>query len=806
MLDFFRRYQRYFFLVITFVVIISFSFFGTYSTLGSNTWHEQIAFKAVNGRDVMRSEVDEMALFLSTDGEDKIFYGGVWGANFLNDGVIRKDFLEDGLAQELALAYKDDLRDDINKRLIKEKKYKLYSHPQAPFLSVENVWSYFAPEMTSYFNSLQAAQDGLDAEAFNNRIKLYLAARKIPASTLQYVLRYQEKQYPWLNPDDRLNQADLSLFGYHTLEDWFGPHFIRLVSEFIINTAILAEKQGYEVSKAEVLADLIHHTQTSYQQNQNNPYLGVTSAEEYLNEQLRRLNLDHAGAIKIWRQVLLFRRYFQDIGSNALVDAFMSQKLHQFAYENVNVDLYRLPSSLRLANYDDLQKLEVYLYATTKQVKTDPLALPQQFLEVSEVIKKYPELVQKRYVLDVTQINQKTLQTRIGLRELWNWEVNDANWPMLTQQFPSLKINSGKTHEDRFEALDSLDPTARSIVDAFAKEAIVKAHPEWIHQALNNTKAEKMVVGLRIQGGKMPFSGLEEKETRRSFIRLLDEAPISENVESNSVLYDFSADQQVYYRIAVLDRAKSEEILTFAESRSDGTLDKLRDKLLEKYYINIRGKDSSFYKNENKEWKSFKEVKDAVADQYFGKVLKALDSINKNLKVGQEVELLSKDQVASLRFYSYLKKIKEELERNPSQANQWIKEQTEEQPISLVRPSILEDQWKIDKTTLTLNRQSSENVVNIKEALALTISSWSAIHTPITGDLTFYQVKDYQEASFQPTLIAEQVRQLQNLLGAEAQRHFIRQIIMELKNQNAISLAYLKIPTDEIPAQGSTSP
>lgn len=64
MLDFFRKYQRYFFLVITVVIIISFSFFGTYSTLGSNAWREQIAFKAVNGHEVTRADVDEMTDFL----------------------------------------------------------------------------------------------------------------------------------------------------------------------------------------------------------------------------------------------------------------------------------------------------------------------------------------------------------------------------------------------------------------------------------------------------------------------------------------------------------------------------------------------------------------------------------------------------------------------------------------------------------------------------------------------------------------------------------------------------------------------
>ena len=333
MLDFFRRYQRYFFLVITVVIIISFSFFGTYSTLGSNTWREQLAFKAVDGREVTRSDVDEMALFLATDNDDKQQYGGAWGPNFLNDGVIRKDFLETGLAQELVTAYRQEMQEDLQKRLQKEKKYSLYVHPQAPFLSTENVWNYFSPEMIVHFGSLRAAQEATDLEAINSRIALFLNQKKLSPSMIKQILRYQERQYTWLKPDPDLNQRDFSLFGYHNLEDWFGPHFTRLVSQFIINAAILAEGQGYQVSKAEAMADLIRNTQSSYQQNQNNPSLGVASPEEYFAEQLRLMNMDQTLAVKIWRQVLLFRRYFQDAGFSALVDTLTYQKFNQFAGE-----------------------------------------------------------------------------------------------------------------------------------------------------------------------------------------------------------------------------------------------------------------------------------------------------------------------------------------------------------------------------------------------------------------------------------------------------------------------------------------
>lgn len=804
MLDFFRRYQRYFFLVITVVIIISFSFFGTYSTLGSNTWREQIAFKAVNGREVTRSDVDEMALFLATDNEDKMLYGGMWGPNFLNDGVIRKDFLETDLGQELALAYHEDLQEEIDKRLAKEKKYTLYTHPQARFLSVENVWNYLAPQMNANFDALRAAQNGLDRDAFNSRVKLFLGEKQIPASTLRYVLRYQEKQYNWLKPDDKLNQIDLSLFGYHTAEDWFGPRFTRLISEFIINAAILAEAQGYEVSKAEVLADIVRNTQASYQQNLNNPNLGVTSPEEYLNEQLRRLNMDQARAIKIWRQVLLFRRYFHDAGANALVDAIASQQLHQFAHQNVTVDLYRLPSSLRLANYDDLQKFEVYLHAVAKQNKSDPLTLPQQFLTVAEVSKTYPELVQKRYELEVAQVSQKALQARIGLRELWNWEVEDQNWQLLAKQFPSLGVKTANTREERFEALDNLDPTTRSIVDIFAKKAIVKAHPEWIDRALTDAKPEKMVVGLRTKGGKMPFSGLEEKEKRQALITLLDQASLAVQPASDSPLYTFSADDQAFYRIGVLDRAADKEILSFADARADGTLDEIRDRVLEKYYVSIREKNPTLYQNDKKEWKSFKNVQDVVANQYLEKVLTALESVQKSLTPDQDQKSWSKDQLASLRFYNYLNKIKGEIEKDPTKGDQWIKTQIAEednQTASLARHPALADQWKIEKATVTSNRQNQEQAIDVAEALALSTDAWSSLNNSANGDLAFYQVKNQEMGALQPAAIAEQTREAQLLLGAEAQRQLMQHVLQELKSKNALSLAYLNTPSD-VPEEG----
>ena len=173
MLEFLRKYQRYFFAVITVVIIISFSFFGTYGTLEPDMSHQQTAFTTVDGSAVKRQELDELAAFIGTDMQDKLILGGMWGPNFLNDGVIRKDFFESGMGYILATNYSDELIKDLKSRTEKEKRFKLYSHPDGGFINVESAWQYFSPQMKQNYELLRFTQNPGDAEAIAARISLF---------------------------------------------------------------------------------------------------------------------------------------------------------------------------------------------------------------------------------------------------------------------------------------------------------------------------------------------------------------------------------------------------------------------------------------------------------------------------------------------------------------------------------------------------------------------------------------------------------------------------------------------------------
>ncbi len=796
MLHFFRKYQTYFFAVITVVIIISFSFFGTYNTLPANSIHEQIAFTAVDGTQVKRMDLDEVALFIGTDTEDKRLLGGIWGPNFLNDGVIRNDILSTGLAGILINAYPGLVEADLQGKLEKEKRFSLYKHPFAPFLTTESAWAYFAPNMKTHYDELRNADNAIDADAVNARIALFLEEKRFSAPLLRQVLRYQQKQYNWLTPDPNLERIDLSLFGYHTVDDWFGPRFLRLVSEFIINSSKIAEQKGYKVSKAEVLADLMKNSEISYKQNMQNPHLGVANSNEYFNEQLRRLGMDRTKAVNVWQQVMLFRRMFQDVGNSVFVDPIMSQNLFDYANETISGDLYKLPPDLRFADFRAMQKFEIYLDAVSKRSKEsdkDLLALPAKLSSVEKVKKKTPELVQKRYLLEVAQIQKPSLYARVGLKETWNWEVEDANWTSLKKEFPELGIKPANTREERLTALNALDDVTRSRVDQFARKAIVKAHPEWIKEALNNVEPTVVAVNIHSAGGKSLF-GLQNRD---ELMALLDKAPLpnekatDESTEAASKLENFTGDNETFYRIVVLKRAPGEEISTFAEANREGVLDSLLDHQLEVQYVKVRENYPEKFQREDKTWKNLADVKNAVAEIYFEKLLNAIREDYKNATDNKGQQPTTSDLAASARLYAYSRSVKEQLKKasDPASLTQEVQKSL---PLELAfeKHPAAADQWKFERIAYKTDRAKENGDVDLNELFKMPVDSWTEVHSPVNGDLYFIQLKDRSKASDMTTLYDQQ-HIASELIADDAQRVYMDDVLKIIKDKNAISLDYM---------------
>lgn len=745
MLEFFRKYQRYFFLIVTVVIIISFSFFGTYSTLGNSNYHEQVAFTAMDGTEVKRSELDQMTVFLGTDADDKILFGGHWGPNFLNDGVIVKDFVQTGLAAELVSQYATEIEPELQTRLEKEKRYKPYAHPQAQFLSVENTWNSFSPAIKEHLAVLRGASSSTSPEAVNARVQLYLAQKKLPAMAVRQFLLYQQNQIGWISPDPALAQTDFSMFGYHTLADWFGPRLMRLMSAFIINSAKVAEQKGYVVTKQEALADLKRNAEKSFAQNANNPNLGVANSTEYFNEQLSRMGLDPNKAAALWRQVLLFRRMFDDAGSSVFVDPATFQAINAFAKEKVEGDVYHLPEDFRFSDYNQMVQFETYLNSISLRPEGEKelLSLPAKFYATEEIAKNTPSLVQKRYLLEIAAVDKGVLQAKVSLKEMWNWEIE--NWDKLTKQFPELGTKEVKNREDKFKVLDELDEKTRAKLDAYARQEIVNQHPEWLDKALQEATPERITVGIPLKGGQTPFAHLIDRE---GLMKLLDKAKLN---EQDSSLAAFTADKQHYYRIVVLDRSPTLEVVTFAEAQDQDLL------------------------------------ADLPAVENSEKLLSAIKAdYAVSIAPQKAPETMIKEISASLRLNNYMRGVLAKLKKDPKLEAQVVQAPSEvPNPDKLTPRASLADQWKLKKTPFAVERGDEDRGLNLNEAFALSAGTWSAVHTPANGDLSFF-ILAKKGTDANPIALAQEVQTARILIGGAAERTLLKELFkapIALKDQ-----------------------
>src|SRR5205085_7791331 len=170
----------------------------------------------------------------------------------------------------------------------------------------------------------------------------------------------------------------------------------------------------------------------------------------------------------------------------------VDQAAYKDFYHNLNkfvdIDLYQLPEEFRFASMKDAQQFILYLKAVKtaqdQPLQSGDLTLPKRFASSKEVKKIYPELVERKFQIRFAGINKELLQTKIGVKNTWEWQIADTNWKTLQQKFPELSKGKSDTADERLQLLDKLHPLARTPIDSFSRMQIVDEHPEWIKEAL----------------------------------------------------------------------------------------------------------------------------------------------------------------------------------------------------------------------------------------------------------------------------------------------------------------------------------
>jgi hypothetical protein len=745
MLEFFRQYQKYFFIVIATVVISSFVFFGTSGALNSGPVRsDRVIGKGIDGSDLMLSEIASLSRFIAADQDDILSGSRNVPPNLLNDGVIRRDILGAGVAEVLVSGNYDALKSELEQRIQRVKTYRSYEHPETPFLSAKAVWQRFNPAINTTWSLLQSEQE-MTAASFAHLVSLYQLQSGLPAEWLRRILMMQEQQYNWLRPDPRLRQGDMALFGFHSLTDWFGKNFVDLTAEFIHNAALAAEEKGYKATLAEAKADL----QRNFSEAVKKLQAAKVPIELSYKDQLRILGMDETEAATVWRKILLFRRYFADLGNSVFLDRMAHSEFSSIAGETAVIDLYQWPSILTFKNAYNLYAFQTYLKSVAVPEKGDALALPKAFLSVQEIEKKAPELLTIPYKAKVFAVDKREIALRAPLKEVWAFETEDGSWGRLKAEFPDKLGAPTKNSEERFAILESLDPVTRAKIDAFARILLIDQHAEWVTQALDAAQGEEKQ--LSMCAGKIELPYVDDPARLGKIFAQIPESPEVALIELGQF-----ASKTAFFRFENIEKLSDARIKTFQEAMHDHSLPKLVDKELEAEFPKIR---SALPEDQSK--KEFAGLKEETAEALLGSLKKQL-----SVSLDQETSFIPR------RMGLIAARALQDLQKDANDP-QWICSEGEDPLFA---------QFKMQRTEKQISRTAKEDWMS-KESFILIPDQWSPIHVADDGDIMFMYLKTRQ-VNKEP--IMEQLFAGRQVLASDVQKVVAQKILTVMQNKQAV--------------------
>lgn len=737
MLGFFQKYQRFFFIFVTVIVVASFAFFGVSDTFsrGENVVEDVQIGKTCDGSPMMLLEVQRLSRFIAVDREDGAM------PNLCNDGVIRKDLLRTGVADLLAADYFDGLKDDLKQRMTRAEQYRGYEHPEAPFISSRAVWDRFMPSISKELDAMKGEKE-VSSSTFSHLSHLYQQQAACPPEFLKRVLMYYAAQASWVKPDPYLQHADFSLFGFHSISDWFGSNFVDLCAQFILNGARYAEKKGYQVSLEEAKGDLIRNFQASMQMYKNRYDPSLT-----LGGHLRSLGMHERDAVEAWRTVLLFRRYFHAIGGSAFVDSLPYREFAAFAKETSVVQKYEWPSSLHLKTAQDLIDFQVYLQAIGGRL--NEIALPHSFLDKEIIAKQTPEFVQTTYRMKVARVSLEEVGLRATRKQILDWQTKDEHWKILAVAFPFLEKAEGR--DARFHCLENLSLEQRKKVDLRARLEWARENFEAVDESLRACPSQEKIVSIANNWISLPDIA------HPSELAVLLDLASQGDEEIKCLLEKYSEQGNVFYRLEAIEKMTEAHVLTFQEAKELGVATLVADRFLEEEYKKIRSRYPSQFQVKEGEWKLFSSVKEDVARLIFKDLIQKLGGEKESLAyyASHRLEIPAKEALAVF------------------QKNGGVSQECED-PI--------QNQFKFVKNECLVQRTTKDEWMK-EQVFIMTPNEWSQVYVPADGNITFFYFERKQENQ-EPIL--EQISFGKEVIAADAQKYVATTLLAKAKQKKSI--------------------
>jgi hypothetical protein len=782
MLQYFRKHQKVIFLFTTVVIVISFLFFGTFSSVLSmqtSVKDEEIG-KLIDGTSLKKRKLQVMTQFLSASIEN-IHDGGKKFVNLLNDGVVEKDVLATPLAKHLINQYSDQCQNELMQRCQRAAAYKPYVHPRAPHISVEEVYATFDPSLKDALMRMQKNFCTNSQDAFQILSEVYLKQKRIPSEMIKRIITFQESQATISDKDLSIENIDFSLFGYHNLTDWFGERFLQLTGQFILQAASYARTQGLEVTKAQARKSLVENLAKSIKLISNES-ISKDDLTNLFHQQLNVLGVDEALCLDIWCDILLFRQLFAHADSYASFDEGLISHQKEMAKKVSFIDMYELPSTLKPSDFSALMKLQVYIESISHlKNRSDLLEIPRQMLSTAEVEKKVPELVQKGYVVEYSEATKADVLSQIALKDIVQWQMNDANWTLIKQQIPCLAKEKPASSEEKYLLMESLSSKDKQKLDLMAQNAILDLRPDLIKQALQNAQKKTKELKISLKGSSLPF----KIENHQLLMQFLDKAPTAseknlsaEMIAAKQKLLSYTEDGVSYYSIHLISRDDAKRILTFSQASSSGVLDQLLTKRLEELYPDARRREPLLYQYADGSLKPLSEVKEHVGRFAFADLLKAIEGeYTQHFGIRPSPQQLQTASFyTSYRMLKYVKMAKQDLEINPDDPR-WVLQVHDK-----MYQREIERQWLLKKVSKEVSLTDTSIFISNK-VLDVKAGDFSSIVTTKAGVLSFFKMI---KKELRDDLSIEEKNRIDDLVHSEAKNALMKDLILQMKNKSSV--------------------
>ncbi len=552
-----RRYQKWIFGVVGFFTIASMAFFGTYSAIARNGPADEedpraawtVVGHRLRGTPIYEEELAAYVTMLGCGQRELATLSPNALPLLFNDGLLRSDLIETGLL--LAMKEKRGsvaIEDELERSFARARSFHPFVHPRQPALSLQTVWHYLSPQLEQEVASIA----GLTVKDLDRWLALYGLASDLPPYWARQLLMMQAKEGGMQLPDEYLATADLTLFRFHSLEDWLGPTLSRLAAETLMQTGDLAALRGFTIEESAVWKQMVVASKMMLESSFRES-CSIQMAEQQLRSQLAGLGIPVKVAIGFWRDALALRSLLAEAEARmpALPDELLT--LEELAsFEQLELEIMEMPKSLLDAVSRSPAAFGGYLSLVAQPVCDESL-LPTALRSAEEIALEMPSLVERSLVVEMASVTEEETMQTIPLDQLLAWQLSDAGWERLRREHPFIRGSAQLDRAARYERISACGVKERTQLDRYAAKQMLIERPELQVERLATKTLEKRTLRIRGDGSSPDLPGLSH-EMGKELQELLPQ-PL---VKLEGVLYT----------IQPLELVASSRILCFTELAS----------------------------------------------------------------------------------------------------------------------------------------------------------------------------------------------------------------------------------------------